>query len=298
VQAIAPSARGRQRLALATYDKAPGLAPDDQLLLPALAAEGIDAQSAVWSNPEVRWESFDAVVIRSCWNYHLHPIEFIRWLDRLESAGVSIFNSPTLVRWNADKRYLIDLAARGAATIPSRLVPAGQPAQAASILALERWPHAVIKPAMSASGYETYAIHFPLDARDEARVERVLALGDGLLQPFADEVQRNGEYSLIFLDGAFSHATIKRAGGSEFRVQTEHGGSVAAIDAPAAFVAQAARILGLLPETPLYARVDGIGRGDLFLLMELELIEPNLFFEFGRGAAGRFATALGARLGY
>jgi glutathione synthase/RimK-type ligase-like ATP-grasp enzyme len=291
-------ARGCPRIALGTYDKAPGLAPDDQLLLPALAARGIDAQSVVWSSPEVRWESFDAVVIRSCWNYHLRSIEFMRWLDRLESAGVKVLNSPALVRWNADKRYLIDLAARGAATIPSRLVPAGQAAEAASILAIERWPHAVIKPAISASGYETYAVRFPFDARDAANVERVLALGDALLQPFADEVPRNGEYSLIFLDGAFSHATIKRAGGGEFRVQTEHGGSVAAIDAPAAFVAQAARILGLLPETPLYARVDGIGRGDLFLLMELELIEPNLFFEFARGSADRFAAALAAGLAH
>ena len=125
-------------------------------------------------------------------------------------------------------------------------------------------------------------------ARRSARstsLQRVRDVGDVLVQPFADEVPRDGEYSFTFIDGAFSHATIKRATAGEFRVQTEHGGRVDRVEASESLVAQAARVLGVLPEMPLYARVDGIARGDAFLLMELELIEPNLFLEYEDGAA-------------
>jgi glutathione synthase/RimK-type ligase-like ATP-grasp enzyme len=289
---------GRRRpiVALATYDQAPGLAPDDRLLLPALDAAGVDARCVVWSNADAPWQSFDAVIIRSCWDYHLRIGAFLDWLDHLDQLGIRVFNPPALVRWNANKRYLVDLAGRGAATVPTRIVPAGHASDVERLLACEGWTHAVIKPAVSASGYETYAIRAPLDSGDRAHVERVASAGDALLQPFADEIPRDGELSFIFFDGAFSHAAIKRAGGSEFRVQTEHGGSVAAIEPPSDLVRQAGAMIALLPEAPLYARVDGIARDGAFLLMELELIEPNLFFEYRSGAAEMFAAAVARRL--
>jgi len=121
-------------------------------------------------------------------------------------------------------------------------------------------------------------------------------IGEMLVQPFADEVPRHGEYSFTFIDGAFSHATIKRPSRGEFRVQTEHGGSVDPIDVNESLVSQARQVIGALPETPLYARVDGIVRGGAFLLMELELIEPNLFLDYQSGATDRLARAIAARL--
>jgi glutathione synthase/RimK-type ligase-like ATP-grasp enzyme len=288
--------RARHSIALATYDKRPELAPDDQVLVPALESEGFDVHRVVWSDADVRWESFDAVVIRSCWDYHLRIIEFNAWLDRLDLGGVRVFNSSSLIRWNSNKRYLVELAGHGTRTVPTRIVPAGHALCAAEILRDEGWPRAVIKPVISASGYETYAISVPLDDNGRATVERVTRAGDALLQPFADEVARVGEFSFVFIDGVHSHATIKRAGRGEFRVQTEHGGSVDPVHAPPPLVSQAAAILALLPETPLYARVDGIERDGAFVLMELELIEPNLFFEHGTGSAARFAAAMRQRL--
>jgi glutathione synthase/RimK-type ligase-like ATP-grasp enzyme len=201
------------------------------------------------------------------------------------------------VRWNADKRYLLDLARRGIATIPTMIVPRGRGCDVESLAIAEGWTRFVLKPTVSASGYETYALRTPLDDAAREAIAKVTAIGDALLQPFVEEVPRYGEYSFTFIDGAFSHATLKRATPGEFRVQTEHGGSVEPVDAPRALVEQATHALKVLPETPLYARVDGIARGSAFLLMELELIEPNLFLGEASGAAERLAAAIDRRVG-
>ncbi|HEX4685030.1 MAG TPA: hypothetical protein VH277_20095 [Gemmatimonadaceae bacterium] len=284
------------RIALATYAQAPDLAPDDRLLLPALAAQGIDAEPAVWSDDGIVWETFDGVVIRSCWDYHLRIGEFRSWLARLDASRLPLWNSIPLLEWNADKRYLLDLARRGVATIPTMVVPRGEQESVVAIAEAEGWTKFVIKPVVSASGYETHAVRLPLDDAGHAAIERTCAAGDALVQPFASEVPVTGEYSFTFIDGEFSHATIKRAAAGEFRVQTEHGGSVLPMAAPPGLAAQAAHVIRTLPEKPLYARVDGVERGGAFLLMELELIEPNLFFANGEGAADRFASALAERL--
>jgi glutathione synthase/RimK-type ligase-like ATP-grasp enzyme len=286
-----------RRIALATYSRAPRLAADDQLLPPALASLGITAEPVVWSNDSATWSDFDAVVVRSCWDYHLQFAEFLAWLARLDAEGIAVWNSSPLVRWNADKRYLLDLARRGVATIPTMIVPRGRGCDVESLAIAEGWTRFVLKPTVSASGYETYALRTPLDDAAREAIAKVTAIGDALLQPFVEEVPRYGEYSFTFIDGAFSHATLKRATPGEFRVQTEHGGSVELVDAPRALVEQATHALKVLPETPLYARVDGIARGSAFLLMELELIEPNLFLGEASGAAERLAAAIDRRVG-
>jgi glutathione synthase/RimK-type ligase-like ATP-grasp enzyme len=286
----------RTRIALATYDRAPSLAPDDQLLPPAFAAVGIDAEPAVWSSDDVIWETFDAVVVRSCWDYHLRYPEFRAWLERLDASRLPVWNSVPLMEWNSHKNYLIDLERRGVPTVPTRVVAGGGAAAVESVVRAGGWSRVVVKPAVSASGFETHALGGKLDAEQRNVLERVMSLGSVLVQPFVDEIPRHGEHSLVYIDGEFSHAAIKRAGDSEFRVQTEHGGSVAAIDIEPSLVDAGARALGALDELPLYARVDGVVRGDQFFLMELELIEPNLFLGLREDAARAFASAVRSRL--
>ncbi len=286
----------QRRIALATYAGAPDLAPDDRSLVPALAALGIEGVPAQWADPAVRWGDFDAVMIRSCWDYHLRVGDFLGWLDRLEATGRPVWNSPGLVRWNADKRYLIDLASHGIATVPTIVIPRGAGETVGSSVAERGWPRFVLKPAVSASGYETHLLRMPLSDDARATIARVTTRADALVQPYVEDVARNGELSFTFIDGAFSHAAVKRAAAGEFRVQTEHGGSVDAVSATAAVVREAARVLEVLPERPLYARVDGVVSGASFLLMELELIEPNLFLEHSDGGADRLAAAITARI--
>lgn len=286
----------KRRVGLATYGRAPLLAPDDQLLVPVLESLGVAAEPVVWSSRAQVWTAFDAIVIRSCWDYHLHCAAFHAWLDQLEHNGVIVWNSPATIRWNADKRYLLDLAQRGVATIPTRLVPRGRVGDVERIVAEESWARFVIKPAISASGFETYALDAPIDPTARETITRVVSAGDALVQPFADEVPRHGEFSFTFVDGAYSHATLKRATAGEFRVQTEHGGSVERVEPAAPLIEQAARTLASLPSVPLYARVDGIAQDGAFVLMELELIEPNLFLGLAPGSTERLAEAIVRRL--
>lgn len=284
------------RVALATYGGAPDLAPDDRRLIPALEQLGTEAAPVVWSDQSVDWRQYDAVILRSCWDYHLRFEEFQAWLGALVRDGVRLWNSPDTVRWNADKRYLLDLARRGAATIPTMIAVRGHPEAVESIAAAEGWSRFVIKPAVSASGYQTYALGQPLDVAARSAIARVSAIGDVLVQPFANEVPESGELSLIFFDGVFSHATVKRARAGEFRVQTEHGGTVEATRVDSAIIAQATDVIRVLDERPLYARVDGIVRDAAFLVMELELIEPNVFMSYQAEAAHRFAVAIRERV--
>jgi len=287
----------KPRVALATYGRAPTLAPDDQPLVPALASVGIEAEPLVWASKSAMWTAFDAVVIRSCWDYHLQSAAFQAWLSRLEESGIAVWNSTSLVRWNSNKRYLIDLAERGVPTIQTMVVPHRRAEDVERIVATEEWARFVIKPAISASGFETYALETPLSATSRATVARVAAAGDVLVQPFANEIPRDGELSFMFIEGEYSHAALKRATAGEFRVQTDHGGSVESADPDPVLIEQAKRSLSALPEVPLYARVDGIVRGGTFLLMELELIEPNLFFDLAPGSVERMAGAIARRLG-
>jgi glutathione synthase/RimK-type ligase-like ATP-grasp enzyme len=288
----------RRRVGLATYAKAPLLAADDQRLIPAFTALAVEPVPAVWSDASVNWRSFDAVMIRSCWDYHLRLPDFHRWLDELASSERMAWNPVSMVRWNADKRYLIDLAARGVSTVPTAIVAQGDADRALAIASERGWPRIVIKPAVSASGYETHLIDLATDGAARATIARVAEIGDVLVQPFVEEISRDGEFSFTFIDGAFSHATIKRAAPREFRVQTEHGGTADPVAVSARVVSQATAVLDALPERPLYARVDGIDRGGSFELMELELIEPNLFLEHGAGAADRLAAAFVNRCGW
>ncbi len=284
------------RVALATYVGAPELGPDDRLLSAALERSGICVSPAVWSDPSVDWRSFDAVVIRSCWDYHRRHGEFMAWLDRLDAMKTRVWNATPTVRWNSDKRYLADLERRSIATVPTRIIGRGSSASVADVARAAGWNRFVVKPTISASAYETHAFTLPLREPDVRVIERVVAHGDVLVQPFLDEVTTDGELSLVFFDGAFSHAAIKRSRRGDFRVQSEHGGTVAPIDVAPAIVAAARRSLDALDDVPLYARVDGVGDEGSFRVMELELIEPNVFLDGATGAAERFATAIVRRL--
>ena len=106
-------------IALATYSALPGLAPDEHPLVHALTSLGIRAEAAVWDDPTVRWDAYDAVVVRSCWDYHLRYEEFFRWIDHVAALGVAIWNPPRTLRWNSRKTYLHDLTIGGIRTVPT-----------------------------------------------------------------------------------------------------------------------------------------------------------------------------------
>ena len=284
------------RIALATYSKLPTLNDDDRLLIPALAALGVTAVPAVWDSGQVCWDEFQGVLIRSSWDYHLRPLEFLEWIARLERGGVRVWNPGALLRWNHHKRYLRDLAARGVATVPTRWLARGEPADLRALLAEVGWREAVIKPAVSASAFGTWRSSTETASRDQSRLEELLSAGDVMVQPLLSEVSDAGEWSIVFLGGRFSHAVLKRPAAGDYRVQWEFGGSAVSAAPARRLIADAERVLAAAPGDALYARVDGVEREGRLVLMELELIEPHLFLGWDNGAAGRLAEALRAAL--
>ena len=293
-------------IALATYAALPALATDEHQLVSELAAIGIRATPAVWDDPSIEWSEFDALVIRSCWDYHLRIDEFFAWIDRISALGVRVWNPPGMLRWNSRKTYLHDLAAAGIRTVPT-LWLAGDGARR-STLSLEKiledagWHHAVVKPVVSASAHQTWRL-----SRDEARVNRAihdarlqtLVAGHGaMVQPFVPEITTDGEWSLLFFGGEFSHVVQKRAASGDFRVQREFGGTFETMSRPTPRVLdQAERALGSAPGKALYARVDGVILDGDLVVTELELLEPSLFLDGDPAAPSRFAAAIAAALG-
>jgi glutathione synthase/RimK-type ligase-like ATP-grasp enzyme len=277
------------KIALATGAAWAGLTPDDRLLADELARRGAGTTAAVWDAPDVRWDAFDAIVIRSCWDYHLRPQAFLDWASSLDAGETSLWNPARLVRTNAHKSYLRGLEAAGVPLLPTAWLERGARPDLGRLLADRGWTRAVVKPAVSASAHRTALVE--RDAAPHA-VDALLAAGDVLVQEFAPELTRAGEWSFVFLDGRYSHAVLKRPAAGDYRVQVEWGGSEQPQTAAPALVAQAERIVAHVEGPWLYARVDGIERAGRLVLMELELIEPQLFLGAHTGAAARLAEAV------
>ncbi|MBA3583620.1 MAG: hypothetical protein H0W36_03660 [Gemmatimonadetes bacterium] len=289
------------RVAFATWRSQPGLTADDSLAVEPLGRRGIVVEPGVWSARSVAWEAFDAVVLRSCWDYHVRARAFVRWLDRLQARGVLVINAPPLVRWNLDKRYLADLAARGIPGEPTVRLGRGQRADLGEILRSHGWSGAVVKPAISASARGTWRTSTGTSLADQARLDRLLARGAVLVQRLNDRIATAGEWSVVFFAGEFSHAVVKRPAPGEFRVQEKLGGTLAPVEPSEALVRSARAALDASVQAapagePVYARVDGVPEGNRLVVMEVELIEPSLFLATAPAAADRFAAAIAAAL--
>jgi glutathione synthase/RimK-type ligase-like ATP-grasp enzyme len=281
-----------RRIALVTCDAVPGLFEEEAQLLPLLAAEGFEARAVSWSDPHAQWNSFDLVVLRSTWDYFERFAEFERWLSRLERGGVALQNPLSLVRWNTDKRYLQQLAARGVRIIPTRFVQQGDRAALVQLLEEERWGQAILKPAVSGNAYRTVRIAAGDGARHQEALDTILQSGAALVQPFVDEVLTDGEHSLFFFDGRFSHAVQKVPRAGDFRVQVAYGSTVRRVDPDPQLIGTALQIIAALPAAPLYVRIDGVRREAGFALMEVEAIEPYLFLAWAPEAIPRYVAAV------
>ena len=284
----------KRRVALVTWSGLPQLSADDQLLASALRKRGAEVQAAVWDDSAVAWSGFDVVVIRSTWDYHKRHDEFVSWVERMAAMRIPLLNSARVILGNLHKGYLLDLAAQGIPVIPTMILRRGSAVDIHEILLSNRWGQAIVKPAVSATAYRTIEV-----SQSNAHQDEVADLSrdtDILIQPFAEEVVEKGEWSLIFIDGIFSHAALKRPRQGDFRVQGDFGGTADRVQPPADLVAQAERVTRMIQGPWLYARVDGVERDGRLMLMELELTEPSLFFALDSGAAGRFADALLSRL--
>lgn len=283
-------------IAFVTFDQLPKLDPDDQLAVAVLATRGVRVVPAVWDDASIDWTAFDALIIRSAWDYHLKLPAFLAWLEAREHEGAVIWNSAATLRWNMDKNYLLRLAAGGASIIPTIPVRAGEPVDLPALMDSRGWEAVVVKPVFSASAHDTYLVARDDIDRHEGTIAGLARSRDLFIQPYMEEIAGEGEWSLLFFNGRFSHALVKKPQHGDFRVQLEYGGSLRLSKPPAALRAEAEQILAQVREPWLYARVDGVRANGHFLLMELEMLEPLLYLATDSDAPARFAEAIIERL--
>jgi glutathione synthase/RimK-type ligase-like ATP-grasp enzyme len=290
--------RARRRVGLVTAAEAAGLDEDEPLLRKALEARDLAVDVVAWDDRGVDWRMYDLTVVRSTWDYPVRRDEFIAWARHVAAVSGGVLNTPDVMAWNTDKRYLTALAAAGVPTVPSEifgprehvvLPPAGD---------------FVVKPAVSAGAQDT--MRYATDEHERARghARGLQARGrDVLLQPYLTAVDERGETALIYLADRFSHAIRK---GPILRTAPETVGGLFAKEDLASRVpsdaerAVAERALDALPvdrRDLLYARVDLLPADDASpLVLEVELVEPSLFLRYGDDAAARLAAAIAARL--
>lgn len=282
-------------VALVTYAGLPDLSADDQLLHQALSAGGALPAVVRW-DADAEWGAYDAVLIRSPWDYYKRHPQFLAWLDRLEQDGARVFNPVATLRWNADKWYMRDLGRAGVHVTPTAWLTRGSSVSLTTLMTEHQWQAIVVKPTVSATAFETFRVGPTVTPEDQRRVAALLRDRDLMVQPYLPAIALEGEYSLLFFGGEFSHAVLKQPKAGDFRVQNEFGGTVASASVESWLVDQAAVALAAAPEPTLYARVDGCVVEGRFMLMELELVEPCLFFAQDPGAASRFVSALESAL--
>jgi glutathione synthase/RimK-type ligase-like ATP-grasp enzyme len=284
----------KKRLALITWSGLPHGTESERLILPHLAAAGIQTEIVDWRSADRDFSKFDLIVLRSCWDYHLRVSEFIDWLQRVAQA-TPVLNVVDTVLWNYNKFYLREVEALGIEIAPTIFLthPSGLRPELETI---RNWKNIVVKPAISASAHNTSLMDGPAFSADHELV-RIMA-GPFLMQQFIPEIQEQGEISFVYIDGQFSHAALKRPAPDDFRVQQEHGGSAELFHPDSSFLAQADQIAATVPQVhdSLYCRIDAVARDGKLLLMELELIEPELFLGLAEGAAEKFAKAIARRV--
>lgn len=277
------------RVALASCKAIPERDPDEALLLGALRRAGVDARILAWDDDAAPFAEHDLVVLRSTWNYFERVDEFVAWVAKT-GERTKVLNPPSVVAWNAKKTYLGELERRGIATVPTEFVMRGESRRLEDILRDRGWDEVVIKPVVSAGSFRTERFSRATSTAGQAFLDNLATDRDAMVQRWMPSVETYGERSLVCIDGAITHAIRKSprfAGGTE-----QVSGDVTIADDERAF---AERALTLAPDASqlLYARVDMVRDGEGTLrVMELELIEPSLFFQQSASALERFVGAV------
>ena len=206
-----------KRVGFVTSSQYPHLTDSDSLTIEPLHKRGIKVEPIIWSSPPPTLTQFDAIIMRSAWDYHLHTSTFIRWLNTLKEAHIPIFNTVETMLWNMDKSYLFDLSKQGVPIVPSIKIESLNE----NILAkINTWSEIIIKPTISASAFGIKKLQTANKKEVIHEINTLLSVGNVLIQPFMKEIY-DGEISFIFFDKQFSHAVRKIPKKNDFRSQSD-----------------------------------------------------------------------------
>ena len=278
------------KIALLTCRDWPGVYEKEQKLALEISKE-LDVKVEIWNDPSVDWASFDCLIFRTVWDYFEYPKEFATWLDMIEGLKIRTLNPLSIIKRNQHKFYLKDLQNQGIDIIPTVFIPKNTGLDL-SVLKEKNWEKAVIKPAVSAGSYMTTLFSQDEIPTVEAEYAPIALERDLLIQPFMPEIQEMGEISILFFRGQYSHAVLKKPKKDDFRIQSQFGGQYQSFTPESSIIKTAENIVKTFGGELLYARVDGILKEGKFLLMEIELIEPDLYFDYAPEAKKNYLKAL------
>lgn len=273
------------RIGWVTCEKMRPYSPRELPVVERLEKEGHEIVSVVWNLSEVDLKTLDWIIIRSPWDYYFHISEFKKWIEHLPEGRV--FNSKKVLLWNLDKVYLQELFSQGVAIVPTHFHFVTENSDLSVEARKINSSEVVIKPSQSASSYLTQIV------KQGARIESKEYLGKTvLIQPKIQEVLTEGEFSQIFIAGIYSHTVLKKPKAGDFRVQQSFGGSVERVHPSASEIDFGKSVIEKIPEATLYARVDYVRLAGKPHLMELEVLEPDLFFDQSPESIGFFSDAI------
>ena len=268
---------------------------DDEHAIEPLAELGWDVSTVSWRQTRTPWSEFDAVIIRSTWDYFDDVSGFLEVLRQIDRE-TSMANSLDIVRWNLEKTYLADLENKGIGVVPTIWPDQVQPDSFQAFSGQLGDTELVIKPVIGANGDNAFRVTPADSLQRRTMISDCFGERRAMVQRFMPLIKTEGEFSLFFFDGEFSHAILKTPAESEFRSQEEHGSNIQPVVPEPLLLERGQQALAALTEMPLYARVDFV-RDDKndFLIMEVELIEPSMYLRTDPGAPMRFSRAIDRR---
>lgn len=284
------------RCAFLTMDDIGDYVTYDHLLIEPMAAVGWQVDMLSW-RADTDWNQFALVIIRTPWDYHDDPDQFLQVLADIEQSTARLENPLDIVRWNIDKEYLKQLQQQGCPIVPTLFKQTLSDADVMAAFDIFHSNQLIIKPSISASAIDTFPVSRSDWAGQRDKILPIFQHKIAMLQPFVSAVVEEGEYSLFYFAGELSHTILKTPQTGDFRVQEEYGGILKLVTPEPALKKAGQMAIDAIGQNLLYARVDLVRMPDnSFALMELELIEPSLYFNMDPDSAQRFVQRLQAWL--
>ena len=264
----------------------------DHLVIPHLEQLGWCVSTLDWHDTSINWDDYDFVVVRSTWDYQEHQAAFMDVLNKIDNSTATLLNPLNIMAWNVSKTYLKALQQKGIGIIPTQWQQQFELAEINPVFDQFDCQQIIIKPCISAGSYHTYLLTRDELAQRAEELSQVFTDMDFMVQPFIENILSAGEFSLFYFNGELSHSIVKQPKQGDFRVQEEFGGDIRLLEANTELRDAAQKVLASIDETLLYVRVDMVQHQGEYLLMELELIEPSLYFNLDEDSPARFAHAL------
>ena len=292
------SKKFNKKVAIVSCDKWVGKVKEDELLKFELNKLLVDVDIISWQDKTVDYSKYDAVVIRSLWGYQDYIEEFMEYLDKLKKDKVKVFNNVEILKDNLNKYEQFKILDKYEIPHIKTFFLKKDELDKVSKINKEH-KDLVVKPIISGSGNNTFIISDTIE-KNNIKVDEVKEKFSGVLndtnnylmvQPFVKEIDA-GEISVILINNKISHIVVRNT--SIFN----NKGSISVVgldimdDKMKAIVDSCTKIKEY--DDSLYMRVDIVKIGEDYKVMELELVEPQLFLAFRKTKKEliRFAKAI------